>query len=96
VEFDGIRKGHLWVAAFNSLDWHVECIRTMKDAGLLGRVLISQDAGWYQVGEPKGGPFHGYTMLVEEFLPRLKAAGFADSEIDRLLIHNPAEALGRG
>jgi predicted metal-dependent phosphotriesterase family hydrolase len=59
VSFDGIRSGHLYLGSYNSLDWHVECVRTMKSTGLLGRVLLSQDAGWYHVGEPKGGTFHG-------------------------------------
>jgi predicted metal-dependent phosphotriesterase family hydrolase len=94
VEFDGIRSGHLWVANFNSLEWQIDCVRTMKNAGLFDRVLLSQDAGWYQVGEPKGGPYHGFTKLSKEFVPRLKAAGFTGAEIDQLQIHNPANALG--
>jgi len=66
----------------------------MKDANLLGRTLISHDTGWYQVGEPKGGAYQGYTLLFREFLPRLKAAGFTNHEIDQVLIRNPAQALG--
>ena len=27
----------------------------MRAEGLLGRVLVSQDAGWFHVGEPNGG-----------------------------------------
>ncbi len=92
VEFDGLRAGHL-ANAHTSMDWHVECLRTMKDAGLLGQSLISSDAGWYQVGEPKGGPFHGYTLPFREFRPRLEAGGFTASEIDQLFVRNPARAL---
>ena len=84
VEFDGIRE--------NTLDWHLECVRTMKDAGLIGRTLISQDSGWYHVGEPGGGAYRGYTLLFREFVPRLKAAGLA-ADVDRLLIENPARVL---
>jgi len=96
VEFDGIRKGHLYIRAWNDLDWHVECLRTLKEANLLRRALISQDAGWYNVGDPRGGPFHGFVYLFQDFIPKLKAAGFSGAEIDQLLIHNPAAALSGG
>jgi len=85
VEFDGIREA--------ALDWHLECVEHMKKAALLGRTLLSQDAGWYHVGEPQGGNYRGYTLLFREFLPRLKAAGFSDGEIDQLMVENPARAL---
>ena len=35
------------------------------------RILISQDSGWYHVGEPGGGEFRGYTYLYTDFLVRL-------------------------
>jgi phosphotriesterase-related protein len=79
-----------------TLDWHLECVRTMRDAGLLGRTLISQDAGWYHVGEPNGGAYRGYTLLFREFLPRLRAAGFTEQDIEQLLVENPARALDGG
>jgi phosphotriesterase-related protein len=82
VEFDGIREA--------SLDWHVECVKFMKQAGFLNRTLISQDAGWYHVGEPKGGTYRGYTLLFREFLPRLS---FSRADVDQLLLGNPREAL---
>ncbi len=88
VEFDGIRE--------SSLDWHLQCVQAMKQAGMLGRTLVSQDAGWYHVGEPNGGSYRGYTLLFHEFVPGLKAAGFSVSEIDQLLAGNPARALGGG
>ncbi len=65
----------------------------MKGRGLLGRVLISHDAGWYAVGEPGGGTFRSYTTLFERFLPALKTAGFTDGEIRSLTVDNPAEAF---
>jgi phosphotriesterase-related protein len=85
VEFDGI--------APKSVEWHVECVRSMADAGLLSRVLLSQDAGWYRPGEPGGGSYRGYTSLFTDFLPRLRQAGFGDSDIEQLLVRNPAGAL---
>jgi phosphotriesterase-related protein len=51
VEFDGISA--------KSADWHLACVRAMAEQNLLGRTLISQDAGWYHVGEPGGGNYRG-------------------------------------
>lgn len=64
LEFDGIRE--------KSADWHLDCVRFMASKNLLGRTLISQDSGWYRVGEPHGGEYRGYTYLYTDFLPRLK------------------------
>jgi phosphotriesterase-related protein len=65
----------------------------MKERNLLGRVLVSHDAGWYSVGEPSGGNFRSFTTLFHEFLPALKAKGFSEEEIQRLTVKNPAEAF---
>jgi phosphotriesterase-related protein len=70
VEFDGIGP--------QSVDWHVECVRAMADAGLLHRTLVSQDAGWYRPGPDGGSKYRGYTLLFDEFLPRLRKSGFGD------------------
>lgn len=85
VEFDGINPG--------SLDRHLEIVRFMREAGLLHRVMISQDSGWYHVGEPGGGAYRGYDFLFTDFLPALRKAGGSDQEIEQLLIRNPAAAL---
>lgn len=81
VEFDGIHE--------KTLEWHLACVRHMARAGWLRRVLVSQDAGWYHVGEPGGGTFRGYTFIYTGFVPRLEA-GWAK----QLLIENPRAAFG--
>jgi predicted metal-dependent phosphotriesterase family hydrolase len=101
VQFDGIRGPLQPDGEYTTLDWNVECLRVMKEAHLLERVLISHDTGWYQVGDPAPEyrrfgpkfPYQGYTLIFREFLPRLKAEGFTGDEIDQVLIHNPAHAL---
>jgi len=86
VEFDGIDPA--------TIDLHVALVTRMRDAGLLDRVLISQDAGWYAVGEPHGGDKpRSYEIIFTHFLPALRAKGFGSAEIDRLLVHNPARAF---
>ena len=64
----------------------------MKEKGLLGRVLISHDAGWYRPGEPEGGAFRPYTAIFDILLPALKAQGFTDADLRQLLETNPSQA----
>lgn len=85
VEFDGINQ--------RQLDRYVELVSALRTQGLLGQVLMSQDAGWYRVGEPGGGEFRGYGLLFEEFLPRLRAAGVTGEEVEQLMVTNPRRAI---
>ena len=85
VEFDGISE--------TSISRHVELVLQMKTQGLLGRVLVSHDAGWYRVGEPGGGQFRPFDTLFTKFIPALAAAGLTSSEVNQLLVENPRQAL---
>lgn len=85
VAFDGVRP--------QSLDGHVELVLNMKTHGVLDHVLLSQDAGWYSVGEPSGGDFRPYTFFFTDFLPALQEAGVTDAEITQLTVANPARAF---
>jgi predicted metal-dependent phosphotriesterase family hydrolase len=87
VELDGLSPA--------SLERHLDLVQRMKTEGLLDRVLLSHDAGWYHVGEPGGGTFRSYETLFTDFIPRLKSAGFADADLRRLLVDNPRRALVR-
>lgn len=88
IEFDGINGSEP-----ESISWHIECVKHMKANGFLNQTLISQDAGWYWVGEPGGGTFRGYTAIFEKFIPALRKEGFTEKEIKQLLVHNPRESL---
>ncbi|MGH9662471.1 MAG: phosphotriesterase [Bryobacteraceae bacterium] len=81
VEFDGVNA--------KSAAWHRESVRFMAGRGLLGRTLVSQDSGWYRVGEPGGGDFRPYTYIYTDFLPGLDAAW-----VKTLMLTNPVEAFG--
>lgn len=84
VEFDGINQ--------ESVREHVEMVNNMKSHGKLNQVLISQDAGWYHVGEPGGGKFRNYETIFTDFIPALKDKGFTEDEIRQLMEENPREA----
>jgi phosphotriesterase-related protein len=77
----------------NNVEDYVVMIKNMRDNGLLGRVLLSHDAGWYHPGEANGGKIRGYSVLFEKLVPRLMNEGFTRIDIDQLLVNNPAEAF---
>ena len=68
-------------------------VTTLKQAGLLHRVLVSHDAGWYRPGEPRGGSFRGFETVYTAFVPALRQSGWSDGEILQLLAANPAAAF---
>lgn len=75
-----------------NINWYIETLSELKSKGVLDHVLISHDAGWYTVGETNGGDFRGYTDLFTMLLPKLKANGFSQEDIDLLVKENPAKA----
>ena len=85
VEFDGVGP--------DSIVPHVQLVLALRNEGLLGRVLISHDAGWYQVGEPGGGKFRSFETLFTQFLPALLTAGLSAAEVQQLIRNNPREAF---
>jgi phosphotriesterase-related protein len=93
---DAARKG-AWVEIDNvSEKTAAECasrVSTLKQAGLLHRLLVSHDAGWYRPGEPRGGSFRGFETVYTAFIPALRQAGWSDAEIRQLMVANPAEAF---
>lgn len=89
IEYDAIGSDDFDDAFF------VVQIQRALDAGLGGRVLLSQDRGWYDPAQPGGGDPRPYTYLSERFLPPLRSAGLDEAEITRLTHRNPFEAFAR-
>jgi phosphotriesterase-related protein len=85
IELDGISE--------ESCDAHVSALQDLARAGYLWRALVSQDAGWYHVGEPAGGSFRPYTFLFDGFLPALRRAGLGEADVRTLLVDNPSRLL---
>lgn len=88
LEYDGIHP--------DTADWHLTLVRRALERGYGGQILLSQDAGWYEVGQPLGGTVRPYTYLVGEFVPLLRRSGLGEEEIHRLLVENPRRALTIG
>jgi predicted metal-dependent phosphotriesterase family hydrolase len=77
---------------YHSVEQVIGLIQAAVDNGGSGRVLLGLDLALrsYRVGYG-GSP--GFGFLLDEFVPRLRAAGFRDELIDRFSVKNPAEAL---
>lgn len=85
TSFDGL--------ANDTVEVHLECVAHMRSEGLLNRVLVSHDAGWYNADQPRGGTFRSFDTVFKTFIPALRERGFAQSEIDQIFLINPAEAF---
>jgi len=86
LEFDGLTDDP------NSIRRHLNLVRSMRERGLLERVLLSHDAGWYHVGEPGGGVFRPFDTLFTRFIPALKEAASSD-DVRQITVTNPMEAF---
>lgn len=99
VEFDNIGT-HLAGAAnpfpaFALADaTAVRQVARMVEAGFADRVLLSQDAGWYDAGRVGGGCPRGFTYLLDELAPQLTAAGLGDA-VAVIVERNPWRAFAR-
>lgn len=92
VEFDAIGAANWFPEQSRLVDFTVNLL----DAGFGGHILLSHDAGWYEPGQPEGRPadgVRGYTALVNEFLPALRARGAGEDVVRRLTHDNPARAF---
>lgn len=70
-------------------------IQRLLEAGYGNKLLLSHDRGWYDPSKPGGGVPQPYTYLCEQFLPKLRAAGIAESTIIQLTQVNPFRAYAR-
>jgi len=85
IELDGINA--------NSSETHIAAIEKLAGRGHLSKVLLSQDSGWFRVGEPGGGQFNGYTYIFTDFIAALRKRGFSEKQVQTLMVENPARVL---
>ena len=95
VEFDAVG------AAWQDEEAMLEATMSLIEAGFVEQLLLSHDAGWYQPGNPGGQPeggIRGYTQLLKDFLPQLRARGVTNSILQQITVSNPARvfAFGQG
>jgi phosphotriesterase-related protein len=93
ISLDGIND------SAGAIEKYIELLKNLKKEGLLGQVLISQDAYWQVIRDESAGirfERHGspYTAIFEKLIPKLLDRGFTQEDIDQLLVKNPARAFG--
>lgn len=76
-----------------SVDRHLDLLTMLLDNGFNDRIMLSQDAGWYNIGQPKGGTQNPYTHIFELFIPKALEAGISKVQIDSIMTDNPASAF---
>lgn len=95
VEFDffGIETSQYWLGVADlPTDWmRLRCIRRLFDAGLADRVAVSHDICTRSRLQAFGG--HGYGHLIGNVGPLMRERGFAQGEIDHLLVETPRRLL---
>ncbi len=88
-------KAGCWIS-LDGLGWelekHVEKILFAKTNGILDRILISHDAGWYDP-KKKIQTIKPYTAVFKKLYPELKSRGFTDDEFNLLISVNPSKAF---
>ncbi|HEY9389840.1 MAG TPA: hypothetical protein VIR27_08745 [Mycobacteriales bacterium] len=86
VQFDNIRGLTTY-----DLERQVEYVLGMRRAGYLDRVLLSHDVCLRSHLAISKGP--GFTLVMSDFLPRLRSAGLSQEEVRVIMVDNPRRAL---
>ena len=85
IEYDSVGEGNV--------EKILKMIEFVANEGLEDHLLLSQDAGWYNVGEPLGGKIRSYAYLVKDFLPMMLGRDFKREFIEMIMRRNPAKAF---
>ena len=84
-----------WIS-LDGLGWelekHVEKLLFAKRNGILDRILISHDSGWYDP-QKENQTIRPYTNIFKKLYPELKSHGFTDDEFKVLISVNPSKAF---
>ena len=84
-----------WIS-LDGLGWelekHIEKILFAKRNGILDRILISHDAGWYDP-QKENQTIKSYTNIFKKLYPELKSHGFTEDEFKLLISVNPSKAF---
>lgn len=74
------------------VDRHLKKLLFAKEHGILDRILISHDAGWFDPQKQKQ-TITPYTNIFTDLLPELRLQGFTEEEIKLLIAVNPSKAF---
>ena len=75
-----------------STEKHLRLVTSLVRQGYANRILLSHDAGWYNVGQAKGGAIRPYTALSDTLLPALEKV-LTEHQIREIMVTNPSRAF---
>jgi len=75
-----------------TIEKHTRLVTGLVRQGHGNRILLSHDAGWYAVGEARGGTVRPYTVVSTELLPALRRL-LTERQIHEIMVTNPARAF---
>lgn len=93
ISLDGLRTANFLNGkqdGRNTLLHHYTLVKVFKKEGLLDHVMLSHDGSTFP---PDGKNKRPMDVLMNSFIPMLKAGGFSQEEIDLMIIKNPAKAF---
>jgi phosphotriesterase-related protein len=85
---EGINVEYDAIGSESPDDFFIDLIKRMVSKGHERHVLISQDAGGYNLGEPGGGRPRDLCYIFDKFLPKMREEGIGGL-INTLMIENP-------
>jgi predicted metal-dependent phosphotriesterase family hydrolase len=80
----------------DSAERHIRSLKVLLDSGFQDKILLSHDAGWYHVGEERGGIVRPFTYLFKEFLQAAEEQGIDKDTLHTLTAVNPGQAYAVG
>lgn len=86
-----------WIS-FDNYGWaplsaYLDHIGFMQQSGLAKQLLISHDAGWYDVAEEGKNETKPFTPLFTELIPALQQQGWKKEQLQQLFHQNPVAAF---
>ena len=88
ISLDGLSR--------ESAERHIGSLRVLLDSGFQDTILLSHDAGWYHVGEERGGVVRPFTYLFKEFMSLAQERGIDQSVMHTITAVNPGQAYAVG
>ena len=72
---------------------HFKMLKSLLDEGLADKILISQDAGWYSIGEERGGDVRAFDTIFTDFIPQAINWGISSEDLEKIVSINPVIAM---
>ncbi|GGD93971.1 phosphotriesterase family protein [Paenibacillus nasutitermitis] len=94
-----LAEAGMWISIDSILpgtyEKHAGMLRQLIEHGAGERILLSQDTGWYTVGEERGGVLNPYHRLFTDFIPYAVEQGLDAQWLERCVTRHPFEAMSR-